>query len=163
MEFDYAPKILSYMDAMETSLSKYMDSEYLRYPPSPSSFEQSMDRFPPQPHKPRPHPQRSLLLVVVIVAPFNPLTRPYTPNDGAGISPPSLRTGEMSWNGLTSGRRSRGSSSHSPPATFSAGSAAAASAVPRSHSLSSHCFNPIRSPPHARPRLAQEPHTPRRR
>ncbi|KAF7324299.1 hypothetical protein MVEN_02650400 [Mycena venus] len=54
--------------------------------------------------------------------------RPYTPNDGAGISPPSLRTGEMSWNGLTSGRRSRGSSSHSPPATFSAGSAAAASA-----------------------------------
>lgn len=44
MEFDHAPKTPSYMDAMDTSFSSYMDSEYLRYPPSPSSFEQSIDR-----------------------------------------------------------------------------------------------------------------------
>jgi hypothetical protein len=82
-----------------------------------------------------------------IVAPFNPPTRPYTPLDGAGISPPSLvgpsytlSAGEMSSDGLTSGRRSRGSGSHSPPASYSA-----AASVPRA--LSSHRFNPIASPP----------------
>ncbi|KAF7347436.1 hypothetical protein MVEN_01499500 [Mycena venus] len=192
MEFDHAPKTPSYMDAMETSFSNYMDSEYLRYPPSPSSFEQSMDRessatisvncvspltisaniVPPSPttfsslhnHINLAHTLNEAYYSssssppaapTPIAAPFNPPTRPYTPIDGASISPPSLlgpsytlSAGEMSSDGLTSGRRSRGSGSHSPPATFPAGTAAAAAAaVPRSLSLSSHRFNPIASPP----------------
>jgi hypothetical protein len=169
MEFDHAPKTPSYMDAMETSFSNYMDSEYLRYPPSPSSFEQSID-LPPSPttfsslhnHINLAHTLNEAYYSssssppaapTPIAAPFNPPTRPYTPIDGAGISPPSLlgpsytlSAGEMSSDGLTSGRRSRGSGSHSPPATFPAGTNAA-SAVPRSLSLSSHRFNPIASPP----------------
>ncbi|KAJ7103092.1 hypothetical protein B0H15DRAFT_767546 [Mycena belliarum] len=161
MEFDHAPKTPSYMDAMESSFS-YMDSEYLRYPPSPSSFEQSIE-LPPSPttfsslhnHMGLTHTLNEAYYSsssppaapTPIAAPFNPPTRPYTPLDGAGISPPSLlgpsytlSAGEMSSDGLTSGRRSRGSGSHSPPATFSA-----AASVPRS--IASHRFNPIASPP----------------
>ncbi|KAJ7144847.1 hypothetical protein C8R43DRAFT_558414 [Mycena crocata] len=162
MEFDHAPKTPSYMDAMDTSFS-YMDSEYLRYPPSPPSFEQSMD-LPPSPttfsslhnHMALTHTLNEAYYTsssppaapTPIAAPFNPPTRPYTPLDGAGISPPSLlgpsytlSAGEMSSDGLTSGRRSRGSGSHSPPAT---GAYNAAAAVPRS--IASHRFNPIASP-----------------
>ena len=61
--------------------------------------------------------------------------RPFTPTDN-GISPPtlySLSAGEMSSDGLQSGRLSRGSGSHSPPFPAS---------VPRSHR-----FNPIAAPP----------------
>jgi hypothetical protein len=86
-----------------------------------------------------------------VAAPFNPPTRPYTPLDGAGISPPSLlgpsytlSAGEMSSDGLTSGRRSRGSGSHSPPAY------SGAAAVPRS--IASHRFNPIAASPPTRTR-----------
>jgi hypothetical protein len=165
MEFDHAPKTPSYMDAMETSFS-YMDSEYLRYPPSPSSFDQSID-LPPSPttfsslhnHMGLAHTLNEAYYSsssppaapTPIAAPFNPPTRPYTPLDGAGISPPSLvgpsytlSAGEMSSDGLTSGRRSRGSGSHSPPATFPS-----AASVPRS--LTSHRFNPI-APPATRTR-----------
>lgn len=159
MEFDHAPKT-PFMDAMETSFS-YMDSEYLRYPPSPSSFEQSMD-LPPSPSTFSSLHNMGLAHTLneayysssppaaptPVAAPFNPPTRPYTPLDGAGISPPSLvgpsytlSAGEMSSDGgLTSGRRSRGSGSHSPPASYPA-----AAAVPRA--LSSHRFNPLASPP----------------
>ncbi|KAJ6486177.1 hypothetical protein C8R47DRAFT_1047776 [Mycena vitilis] len=159
MEFDHAPKTPSYMDAMDTSFS-YMDSEYLRYPPSPSSFDQSID-LPPSPttfsslhnHMGLAHTLNEAYYSssppaapTPLAAPFNPPTRPYTPLDGAGISPPSLvgpsytlSAGEMSSDGLTSGRRSRGSGSHSPPATFPN-----AASVPRA--LSSHRFNPIASP-----------------
>jgi hypothetical protein len=182
MEFDHAPKTPSYMDAMDTSFSSYMDSEYLRYPPSPSSFEQSIDReliipvnaalpltIPPQIVPPSPttfsalHNHMGLTHTLneayyssssppaaptPLAAPFNPPTRPYTPIDGAGISPPSLlgpsytlSAGEISSDGLTSGRRSRGSGSHSPPATY----VGTAASVPRA--LSSHRFNPIASAP----------------
>jgi hypothetical protein len=162
MEFDHAPKTPSYMDAMESSFSSYMDSEYLRYPPSPSSFDQSMD-LPPSPttfsslhnHMGLAHTLNETYYSsgsppaapTPVSAPFNPPTRPYTPLDGAGISPPSLlgpsytlSAGEMSSDGLTSGRRSRGSGSHSPPAI----PYSAAAAVPRS--IASHRFNPIASP-----------------
>ncbi|KAJ7150214.1 hypothetical protein C8R46DRAFT_914863 [Mycena filopes] len=167
MEFDHAPKTPSYMDAMETSFS-YMDSEYLRYPPSPSSFDQSID-LPPSPttfsslhnHMGLAHTLNEAYYSsssppaapTPLVAPFNPPTRPYTPLDGAGISPPSLlgpsytlSAGEMSSDGLTSGRRSRGSGSHSPPAIPYSPSAA----VPRS--ISSHRFNPIAAAPATRTR-----------
>jgi hypothetical protein len=63
--------------------------------------------------------------------------RPYTPTDNnVGISPPALSYnlsgGEMSSDGLQSGRISRGSGSHSPPFPAS---------VPRSHR-----FNPMATP-----------------
>ncbi|KAK7063822.1 hypothetical protein R3P38DRAFT_3301503 [Favolaschia claudopus] len=129
----------SYMDAMDASFG-YMDSDYLRYPPSPSSFEPSID-LPPT-----TLPRRPPAAPTPVVAPFNPPTRPFTPIDGAGISPPSLvgpsytlSAGELSSDGLTSGRRSRGSGSHSPPASYPT-----PSSVPRA--LSSHRFNPIATP-----------------
>ena len=71
--------------------------------------------------------------------------RPFTPPD-AGISPPTLyplSAGEMSSDGMQSGRLSRGSGSHSP--SFPA-------SVPRSHR-----YNPI-APPATRSKAA-----PRRR
>ncbi|KAJ7897373.1 hypothetical protein B0H14DRAFT_2557967 [Mycena olivaceomarginata] len=143
------------MDAMDTSFSSYMDSEYLRYPPSPSSFEQSIDprcittwASPTPSTRPTTRRPRPPLPPPPLAAPFNPPTRPYTPIDGAGISPPSLlgpsytlSAGEISSDGLTSGRRSRGSGSHSPPATY----VGTAASVPRA--LSSHRFNPIASAP----------------
>ncbi|KAF4573327.1 BHLH domain-containing protein [Pleurotus pulmonarius] len=65
--------------------------------------------------------------------------RPYTPPDGASISPPSLTynlsAGELSSDGMASGRRSRGSGTHSPS------NASFPSSVPRSHR-----FNPMASP-----------------
>jgi hypothetical protein len=69
--------------------------------------------------------------------------RPYTPPDGAGISPAgiyNLSAGEMSSDGTQSGRRGRGSGTHSP-ASSTQGVTYSAS-VPRSHR-----FNPIAPPP----------------
>ncbi|EGN93193.1 hypothetical protein SERLA73DRAFT_172348 [Serpula lacrymans var. lacrymans S7.3] len=66
--------------------------------------------------------------------------RPYTPPDN-GISPPalySLSGGELSSDGLQSGRRSRGSGTHSPASVHNVPYSAA---VPRSHR-----FNPIAAP-----------------
>jgi hypothetical protein len=66
--------------------------------------------------------------------------RPYTPPDN-GISPPAvynLSAGELSSDGLTSGRRSRGSGTHSPASVHSV---PFASNIPRSHR-----FNPIAPP-----------------
>ena len=65
--------------------------------------------------------------------------RPYTPPEN-GISPPAvynLSAGELSSDGLPSGRRSRGSGTHSPASVHSVPYAA----VPRSHR-----FNPIAPP-----------------
>ncbi|KAI5998029.1 hypothetical protein EDD15DRAFT_2386780 [Pisolithus albus] len=66
--------------------------------------------------------------------------RPYTPPDN-GISPPAvynISAGELSSDSLNSGRRSRGSGTHSPASVHSVPYAAA---VPRSHR-----FNPIAAP-----------------
>ncbi|KAI6136254.1 hypothetical protein EDD17DRAFT_1566774 [Pisolithus thermaeus] len=66
--------------------------------------------------------------------------RPYTPPDN-GISPPAvynISAGELSSDSLNSGRRSRGSGTHSPASVHSVPYAAA---VPRSHR-----FNPIAPP-----------------
>jgi len=72
--------------------------------------------------------------------------RPYTPTDNnIGISPPSLSYnlsgGELSSDGLPSGRISRGSGSHSP----------SLASIPRSHR-----YNPVGNP-------ATRPKAPRRR
>ena len=72
--------------------------------------------------------------------------RPYTPPDGASISPNtltySLSAGEMSSDN-TSGRVSRGSGTHSPPATVSYHAT-----VPRPQR-----FNPMAAPASSRPTL----------
>jgi hypothetical protein len=69
--------------------------------------------------------------------------RPYTPADGASISPPALGSytlsaGELSSDGMppASGRHSRGSGTQSPPASIPY-----AATVPRSHR-----YNPIMAP-----------------
>ncbi|KAF8841924.1 hypothetical protein BDN67DRAFT_989446 [Paxillus ammoniavirescens] len=65
--------------------------------------------------------------------------RPYTPPDN-GISPPAvynLSGGELSSDGIASGRHSRGSGTHSPSSVHSVPYAS----VPRSHR-----FNPIAAP-----------------
>jgi hypothetical protein len=67
--------------------------------------------------------------------------RPFTPADGAGISPAglyNLSAGEMSSDGTQSGRRSRGSGTHSPASSQGVSYPAS---VPRSHR-----FNPIAPP-----------------
>ena len=65
--------------------------------------------------------------------------RPYTPPDN-GVSPPAvynLSAGELSSDSLTSGRRSRGSGTHSP---------ASVNSVPYATVPRSHRFNPIAAP-----------------
>ncbi|KAI6153983.1 hypothetical protein BKA82DRAFT_4096075 [Pisolithus tinctorius] len=67
--------------------------------------------------------------------------RSYTPADNSGISPPAvynMSAAELSSDSLTSGRRSRGSGTHSPASVHSVPFAT----VPRSHR-----FNPIAAPP----------------
>lgn len=63
--------------------------------------------------------------------------RPYTPDDGQSVSPPSLTyqlsAGELSSDGMPSGRRSRAGTTGGSPANVSY-----AATVPRSHR-----FNPI--------------------
>jgi hypothetical protein len=76
--------------------------------------------------------------------------RPFTPPDGVGISPAglyNLSAGEMSSDGTQSGRRSRGSGTHSPA------SSQGYAAVPRSHR-----FNPI-APPATRARAPRRKST----
>jgi hypothetical protein len=65
-------------------------------------------------------------------------TRPFTPPDGVGVSPAglyNLSAGEISSDGTQSGRRSRGSGTHSPASSHGVSYPAS---VPRSHR-----FNPI--------------------
>jgi len=65
--------------------------------------------------------------------------RPYTPPEN-GVSPPAvynLSAGELSSDGLASGRRSRGSGTHSP---------ASVNSVPYASVPRSHRFNPIAAP-----------------
>ena len=70
--------------------------------------------------------------------------RPFTPSEGAGISPHTLTytlsAGEMSSDNTNSGRASRGSGTHSPPAYQAT--------VPRSQR-----FNPLAAPAASRPIL----------
>ncbi|KAJ7201277.1 hypothetical protein GGX14DRAFT_656147 [Mycena pura] len=151
MEFDHAQKTPSYMDAVDTSFS-YLDSEYLRYPPSPPSFDQSMD-LPPSPTFSALHNPMGLAhnLNEVYYPPSSPSSstthnsasfsspsQSYTPLDSASISPPALLGSSYTLTtseGSSSSRR--GSGSLSPPAHNAA-------AVPRA--LAGRRFNPIVRP-----------------
>ncbi|TFK41910.1 hypothetical protein BDQ12DRAFT_346099 [Crucibulum laeve] len=143
MDFNDHSKTPSYMEPLDGSFS-YMDNglEYLQYPPQSPSFGVSIGL----PTSSSPVAFNSLNLSGGLDYTYSPSftastpARPYTPADGASISPPSLTynlsAGELSSDGMPSGRHSRGSGTHSPPASIPY-----AATVPRSHR-----FNPIPSP-----------------
>jgi hypothetical protein len=150
MDFEHVTKTPSYMDPMDNSTFSYMDNglEYLQYPASPS-FGVAMGLPGPSASPSIGFNTLNLLsgsgdyTYSSSPASFNPSAspaRPYTPEDGASIAPPSLSYnlsgGDLSSDCMTSGRRSRGSGSPSPPQTISY-----AATVPRSHR-----FNPIAAP-----------------
>lgn len=144
MDFETS-KAPSYMDAVEFS---YMDNglDYLQYPQSPNF---GVGLLPPSAS---PVAFNSLSLTGTIgdytyssMGAASP-ARPYTPPDGASISPSTLNynlsAGEMSSDNA-SGRVSRGSGTASPPATVPY-----PATVPRSHR-----FNPIAATASSRPIL----------
>jgi hypothetical protein len=139
MEFEHA-KNPSYMDPMDAPFT-YMDSglDYLQpYPQSPS-YGVSIGL----PTTSSPISFNTLNLTNNTIGDYtysSSPARPYTPPDGASISPPTLAytlsAGELSSDGMpSSGRHSRGSGTQSPPAI------PYAATVPRSHR-----FNPIMAP-----------------
>jgi len=144
MDFD-ASKAPSYMDSVEFS---YMDGgldSYLQYPQSPAFTGLGL------PTTTSPVAFNALNLSGTVgdytysLGAPSP-ARPYTPPDGASISPSTLTYnlsgGEMSSDNA-SGRISRGSGTQSPPAPVSY-----QATVPRSHR-----FNPIAAPTSSRPTL----------
>jgi len=146
MDFEHA-KSPSFMDSMDTANFSYMDSslDYLQYPQSPFGVSMGL----PGPSASPSMGFNSLNLTTGMTdytyATSSYTTtaspaRPYTPPDGASISPPTLTyglsAGEMSSDSLTSGRRSRGSGASTPPQNIPY-----AATVPRSHR-----FNPIAAP-----------------
>ncbi|KAF8899182.1 hypothetical protein BD779DRAFT_65863 [Infundibulicybe gibba] len=144
MDFEHA-KTPSYLDSMDSSTFSYMDNglDYLQYPPSSPSFGVSIGR-PSSPGIGFNALNLSNGLGEYTYSsssfPGGSPARPYTPPDGASISPPTLSynlsAGELSSDGIASGRHSRGSGTHSPPASIPY-----AATVPRSHR-----FNPIAAP-----------------
>jgi hypothetical protein len=146
MEFEHAAKTPSYLDPLDSSFS-YMDGglDYLQYPPSPGNYNVSMT-LPTSGGSPTlsfnslnlPNAMSEYTYSSSPSFTTTSPTRPYTPPDGASISPPTLTynlsAGELSSDSTppSSGRNSRGSGTHSPPhVPYSA-------TVPRSHR-----FNPI--------------------
>ncbi|KAJ8457233.1 hypothetical protein ONZ45_g4196 [Pleurotus djamor] len=147
MDFSTEPsKTASFMEPMDSTFS-YMDSglDFIQYPQSPA-FGVSM-ALPGTSSSPSIG-FNSLNLTNGLEYTYSSPSaytataaspaRPYTPPDGASISPPSLTynlsAGELSSDGMASGRRSRGSGTQSPSnANFP-------SSVPRSHR-----FNPMAS------------------
>ncbi|KAF5385263.1 hypothetical protein D9615_001152 [Tricholomella constricta] len=141
MDFEHS-KNSSYMDALDTNFN-YLDNgmDYLQpYPPSPAAYGVSIG-LPSQSESPLSFASLNLPSTVGEYTYSSSPARPYTPTDGASLSPPSLSytlsAGELSSDGMPSGRRSRGSGSHSPPAA----SIPYAATVPRSHR-----FNPVVAP-----------------
>jgi len=143
LDFEHG-KTPSYMEPLDSSFS-YMDTglDYLQYPPQSPQFGVSLGL--PQSTSPMAFNNLSLAgglgdyTYSPSFAASSP-ARPYTPPDGVAISPPTLTYnlsgGEMSSDGAPSGRLSRGSGTHSPPASIPY-----AATVPRSHR-----FNPIAMP-----------------
>jgi hypothetical protein len=139
MDFEHT-KNASYMD-LEASFP-YMDNsmEYLQYPTSPPAFGVSIG-LPAQSDSPLSFNNALNLPNAVSEYTYSSTpVRPYTPVDGASVSPPTLSytlsAGELSSDGMPSGRHSRGSGSNSPPVGIPY-----AATVPRSHR-----FNPIAVP-----------------
>ncbi|KAG5645347.1 hypothetical protein DXG03_006409 [Asterophora parasitica] len=142
MDFEHS-KNPSYMDALESNFN-YLDNsmDYLQpYPSSPAAYGVSIG-LPSQADSPLSFASLNLPSTAVGEYTYSSSpARPYTPADGASLSPPSLSytlsAGELSSDGMPSGRHRRGSGSHSPPAT----SIPYAATVPRSHR-----FNPVVAP-----------------
>ncbi|TEB38663.1 hypothetical protein FA13DRAFT_390110 [Coprinellus micaceus] len=146
MDFD-SSKTPSYMDPVEFN---YMDSgldSYLQYPQSPAFTGLGL----PQTTSPVAFNNSLSLSGSVGDYTYSSMgapspARPFTPSEGASISPHtltySLSAGEMSSDN-TSGRASRGSGTHSPPAGVPY-----QATVPRSQR-----FNPIAAPAASRPIL----------
>ncbi|KAJ7252670.1 hypothetical protein C8J57DRAFT_1722858 [Mycena rebaudengoi] len=143
MEFDHARKTLFYMDAHQLFASVLTFYFIIESPPvrrrsarctttwasatPPARLTSRRPLLPPLPSPPR-------------------LARPPVasrPPAARALLHPG-RAGEMTSDGLTSGRRSRGSGSYLPPAY------SGAAAVPRS--IASHRFNPIATSPPTRTR-----------
>jgi hypothetical protein len=140
MDFDHS-KNASYIDALDSNFTNYLDNgmDYLQpYPPSPA-YGVSIG-LPTQSDSPLSFANLNLPTTVGDYTYASSPARPYTPTDGASLSPPmlsyALSAGELSSDGLPSGRRSRGSGSLSPPASIPY-----AATVPRSHR-----FNPVVAP-----------------
>jgi hypothetical protein len=139
MEFEH--KNTSFMDTVDPTFN-YLDNglEYLQpYPQSPS-FGVSIGL-------PSPSLNFNTLNLPSTIGDYtysSSPARPFTPPDGVSISPPALggsytlSAGELSSDGMpsNSGRLSRGSGTHSPPA-----SVPYAATIPRSHR-----YNPIMAP-----------------
>jgi len=139
MDFEHS-KNPSYMDALDSNFTNYLDNgmDYLQpYPPSPA-YGVAIG-LPVQSDSPLSFASLNLPTTVGDYTYSSSPARPYTPTDGASLSPPTLSytlsAGELSSDGMPSGRHSRGSGSHSPPAI------PYAATVPRSHR-----FNPIMAP-----------------
>ncbi|GLB35741.1 putative helix loop helix domain containing protein [Lyophyllum shimeji] len=140
MDFEHS-KNTSYMDALDSNFTNYLDSgmDYLQpYPPSPA-YGVAIG-LPAQSDSPLSFTNLNLPTTVGDYTYSSSPARPYTPPDGASLSPPqlsyTLSAGELSSDGMpSSGRHSRGSDRHSPPAI------PYAATVPRSHR-----FNPIMAP-----------------
>lgn len=138
MDFDHS-KNSGFMDTVDPAFN-YLDNglEYLQpYPQSPA-FGVSIGL-------PSPPLNFNTLNLPNSIGDYtySSPARPYTPPDGQGISPPALAgytlsAGELSSDGMApaSGRLSRGSGTHSPPASLPY-----AATVPRSHR-----YNPIMAP-----------------
>jgi hypothetical protein len=129
---EFAPKASPYVDSIDNSF--YMDSglDYLQYPQSPPfGVPLAMPGSPTLGFN-----TLAGMGDYAYGSPANFGTRPYTPPDGASISPPSLSYGLSNAELSSDGTPSRASGSHSPPATVPY-----PATVPRSHR-----FNPIAVP-----------------
>lgn len=141
MDFDHKAPFLE--SAFDSSFN-YMDSglDYFQYPPPSPTLGVSVGL----PHTASPMDFTSSLNAMneytySSSSTFSPPSPPraFSPADGIHTSPPTLTynisAGELSSDGMPTGRASRGSGTHSPP------SVPYAATVPRSHR-----FNPIAVP-----------------
>jgi hypothetical protein len=142
---DFEPKSPSYLDPTSFSYDSLTLDPYVQYPQSPFV---GIQMGLPGPSTSSPRLNFNSLNLASNLSDYSSYptgayttTRPFTPPDGAGISPAglySLSAGELSSDGTQSGRRSRGSGTHSPASSQGVPYPAS---VPRSHR-----FNPIAAP-----------------
>jgi Helix-loop-helix DNA-binding domain len=144
---DFEPKSPSYLDPTSFAYDSLSLDSYVQYPhspfvgilpgPSSSSPRLNFNSLNLASNQLTDYASYSTGAYTTTSAP----ARPFTPPDGAGISPAGLYTlsaGELSSDGTQSGRRSRGSGTHSPASSQGISYPAT---VPRSHR-----FNPMAAP-----------------
>ncbi|KDR85641.1 hypothetical protein GALMADRAFT_375882 [Galerina marginata CBS 339.88] len=166
MDFDHKS---SFPESSFDSSFNYMDSglDYFQYPPSSPNLGVSVGREFDSAGAEYSHLITSVVLVPQTGAPMdftsmNPMAeytysssfsapsppRSYSPSEGGSVAPQTLAYSELSSDGMPSGRISRGSGSHSPPAV------PYAATIPRSHR-----FNPIAVPANRSSRAATHKRT----